>query len=335
MVTSKRSPLQSWLSLGIVISGITSFKPFATSLLTDYISFPRFYSGLVERCQEDLPFNSTAFQEDLKKKVFGQHLAEDIIFRAVTGFMNNENPQKPLALSLHGWTGLGKNFISNIIAKNIYERGMSSKYIHLFVSMLHFPHESLIPMYKDQLHSRIRGNVSSCPRSIFIFDEMDKMIPGLIDTIKPFLDYYEQIDGVSYRKAIFIFLSNGGGDIINRVALESWEKGKKREDIKLKDIESALSLSLFNNRNSGFWHSSLIDKNLIDFYVPFLPLEYRHIRQCALAELRQRGLPDDEELASRVAKEMTYFPKESKMFSNKGCKTVSSKLDFHRQPQLL
>ena len=35
---------------------------------------------------------------------------------------------------------------------------------------------------------------------------MDKMHQGLIDAIKPFLDYYEQVDGVSYRKAIFIFL---------------------------------------------------------------------------------------------------------------------------------
>lgn len=32
------------------------------------------------------------------------------------------------------------------------------------------------------------------------------MHQGLIDAIKPFLDYYEQVDGVSYRKAIFIFL---------------------------------------------------------------------------------------------------------------------------------
>lgn len=59
---------------------------------------------------------------------------------------------------------------------------------------------------QDQLQSWIRGNVSACPRSLFIFDEMDKMHAGLIDSIKPFLDYYELLDGVSYRQAIFIFL---------------------------------------------------------------------------------------------------------------------------------
>lgn len=52
----------------------------------------------------------------------------------------------------------------------------------------------------------IRGNVSACARSVFIFDEMDKMHVGLIDAIKPFLDYYDVVDEVSYQKAIFIFL---------------------------------------------------------------------------------------------------------------------------------
>lgn len=59
---------------------------------------------------------------------------------------------------------------------------------------------------QDQLQLWIRGNVSACARSIFIFDEMDKMHAGLIDAIKPFLDYYDHLDGVSYQKAIFIFL---------------------------------------------------------------------------------------------------------------------------------
>ncbi|XP_068104612.1 torsin-1A-like [Hyperolius riggenbachi] len=343
----RRSPLaavamdrRSWLSVGfmvtLLLSGVLSLEPITTavaiataSALTGYLSYPRFYCGRLVECCEDKPFNSTAFQEALEQKLFGQHLARDIIFRGLSGFMSNENPKKPLTLSLHGWTGIGKNFISKIIAENVYELGMNSKYVHLFVSDLHFPHDNLISLYKDQLQSWIRGNVSNCPRSLFIFDEMDKLHPGLIDTIKPFLDYYEQIDGISYRKAIFIFLSNAGGEVINRVVLDSWKAGKIREDIQLKDLESVLSVALFNNRDSGFWHSSLIDKNLIDFYVPFLPLEYKHVKQCVIAELKQRGVEADEDLASRVAKEMTYFPKESRLFSDKGCKTVTTKVNLY------
>ena len=138
---------------------------------------------------------------------------------------------------------------------------------------------------------------------MFIFDEMDKMQPGLIDSIKPYLDNYEKLDGVSYRQAIFIFLrwdthhqfpgcnkktleqmtctllkllfqcrstghmfmrftlqthcvcvfwtnSNAGGDLISEMALEFWKAGANREAIELKDLERALSLSVFNNKKS-------------------------------------------------------------------------------------
>ncbi|KAM4696913.1 torsin-1A-like [Rhinophrynus dorsalis] len=310
------------ISVGIAVA--------TAAALTGILSYPRFYCGrLVECCEEDRSLNKTALHEDLSQKLFGQHLAHDVISRALIGFMSNPNPKKPLALSLHGWTGTGKNFVSKIIAENLYDMGMNSKYVHLFTSTLHFQHDSLIHLYKDQLQSWIRENVTKCARSIFIFDEMDKMHPGLIDAIKPYLDYYDHIDGVSYRKSIFIFLSNAGGDLITRKVLDFWRTGKRREDLQLKDFETVLSVGIFNSNNSGFWHSNLIDKNLIDFFVPFLPLEYKHVKKCVMAELQQRGYMADEELASKVAKDLTYFPKDEKIFSDKGCKTVSAKLDLH------
>lgn len=149
----------------------------------------------------------------------------------------------------------------------------------------------------------IKGNVTNCAHSMFIFDEMDKMHPGLIDSIKPYLDYYDKLDGVSYRKAIFIFLrlvrpvkhfylnhmqvsihgakvcvvclkchskssekilkglqdvylcvlyySNAGAESIIQTALDFWKTGQQREEIELKDLETALSLAVFNNKKSS------------------------------------------------------------------------------------
>nr|XP_047909488.1 torsin-1A-like [Anser cygnoides] len=272
---------------------------------------------------------SPALQENLDRKLFGQHLVSKVVVKAVKGFLNNENAKKPLTLSLHGWTGTGKNFVSKIIAESIYKKGLKSKYVHQFVATLHFPHAQDINIYKDQLQSWIRGNVSICPRSLFIFDEMDKMHAGLIDSIKPFLDYYELLDGVSYRKAIFIFLSNAGAEKITELALDFWRNGRAREDIELTDIQNALSVSVFNNKNSGFWHSTLIDKNLIDYFVPFLPLEYKHVKMCVRVEIKSRGYTVDEDILTRIADEMTYFPREERIYSDKGCKTVDAKLDYY------
>lgn len=79
----------------------------------------------------------------------------------------------------------------------------------------------------------------------------------------------------------------------------------------------------------GLWHSGLIDRNLIDYFIPFLPLEYAHVKSCVRAEMRARGSAVDEDLVNRVAEEMTFFPKDEKIYSDKGCKTVQSRLDFH------
>ena len=79
----------------------------------------------------------------------------------------------------------------------------------------------------------------------------------------------------------------------------------------------------------GFWHSSLIDRNLIDYFVPFLPLEYKHLKMCIRVEMQSRGYEVDEDIVSRVAEEMTFFPKEERVFSDKGCKTVFTKLDYY------
>ncbi|KAM7368749.1 hypothetical protein PAMP_013057 [Pampus punctatissimus] len=283
-----------------------------------------------ESCRPEwISFNRTGLQADLESKLFGQHVASRIILKAVSGFMNNNNPKKPLVLSLHGWTGTGKNFVSKLIAENIYVEGMGSSFVHVFTSELHFPHASEINTYKSQLQQWIKGNVTNCAQSMFIFDEMDKMHPGLIDSIKPYLDYYDKLDGVSYRKAIFIFLSNAGGESIIQMALDFWKAGRDRNEIELKDLETSLSLSVFNNKKSGLWHTSLIDKNLVDFFVPFLPLEYSHVVQCALAQMADRGLEPNQDVAHQVARECVYFPKPEKLFSVKGCKTIDGKLDYY------
>ncbi|CAN9504400.1 unnamed protein product [Ophioblennius macclurei] len=288
------------------------------------------YNYFRESCDSKwINYNSTGLQTDLENKLFGQHLASRIIFKALNGFMNNENPKKPLVLSLHGWTGTGKNFVSQLIAENIYREGMDSNFVHVFTSTLHFPHLSHNITYKTQLQQWIKGNVSNCERSMFIFDEMDKMQPGLIDSIKPYLDYYDKLDGVSYRKSIFIFLSNTGGESIIDTTLEFWKEGRQREEIELRDLETALSLSVFNNNKSGFFHTSLIDRNLVDFFVPFLPLEYKHVVQCVMAGMKDRGMDPDKDVADQVARELVYFPKSERVFSVKGCKTIDSKLDYY------
>ncbi|KAM3599544.1 uncharacterized protein V6R79_007790 [Siganus canaliculatus] len=290
----------------------------------------RLWPSPAERCDLSwINFRTGDLEVGLQNKLFGQHIASHIILQAVKGFMNHKNPQHPLVLSLHGWTGTGKNFATQLIAESIYKKGTKSQFYHLFSAIHHFPDPNKIELYKSQIQQWVRGNVTKCERSMFVFDEMDKMHPGLIDSIKPFLEYYSQLDGVSYRKSIFIFLSNAGGNRIINTALDFINSGRKREEIQPAHLETPVSLSVFNNKHCGLWHASVIDKNLVDYYVPFLPLEYQHVIQCILAAMRAQRVEPDLKVAEQVIKDLVFFPESDKLFSVKGCKTVESKLYFH------
>ncbi|XP_070557442.1 torsin-1A-like [Ptychodera flava] len=232
--------------------------------------------------------NMIALEETLKQKVYGQHLAEKVVLDVLIGHIKNPNQAKALALSFHGTTGIGKTFVSRIIAESLFKDGLSSKYVHVFSTRLHFLHESKLPEYKNQLQYWVSSNIAACGWQMFIFDETDEMPPGLIDVLKPFLDFYPKIGGVDYRKSIYIFLSNSGGREISRRTVQQSADNMTRENITLKEMDGILKKMAFNLKG-GLWHSNLIEKNLISFMVPFLPLERSHVLKCIQDDLRDKA----------------------------------------------
>ncbi|XP_056605939.1 torsin-1A-like [Triplophysa dalaica] len=275
-----------------------------------------------------LPFDHKRLEKDLNENLHGQHIVSKVVLRTVSSFMTDSNPNKPLVLSFHGTAGVGKNHVSKIIARNIYKLGDKSEHFIMFVSQHHFPHKDKVDMYSARLKEQIHQHVSRFPRTMFVFDEMDKMNPRLVETIKPFLDYGTHVDGVSFRSAIFIFLSNAGGDVINNIALDFWKAGKNREELQMKEMENQILQNIVNDKSTGgFWHSSLINHHLVDHIVPFLPLEMKHVRQCVLTEMVNLNinLQHHAHLADTVARDMPFFPSD-KIFSVKGCKSVRQKL---------
>lgn len=228
----------------------------------------------------------------MAKNVFGQHLAHQVVSRALKSHVRRSStPSKALVLSFHGYTGGGKNFVSKFIAESLYKKGLKSTFVHLFIATLHFPKDELADEYKLNLLDWIRGNVSQCEQSLFIFDEVDKMPPGVMDAVKPFVDHHDSIGGVNFRRSIFIFLSNTGGVEITHKSREAWDTGKKREDLRLIDFEQMINRGAFNEAG-GLHHSVVIGTSLVDHFIPFLPMERSHVRKCVLAEAGNRYISE-------------------------------------------
>lgn len=98
---------------------------------------------------KDIQF--TALQSKLQNGLYGQHLAADIVSKHLK-FHMTRNPSKALALSFHGGPGTGKNYVSTILADNIFKKGMRSKYVHLISAAQKYSHEDNRSVYKVYMY---------------------------------------------------------------------------------------------------------------------------------------------------------------------------------------
>ena len=76
-------------------------------------------------------------------------------------------------------------------------------------------------------------------------------------------------------------------------------------------------------------HSRLLDSFLVSHFIPFLPLEPRHVRQCINAQLAARGFAPDDTITDDVIEELQFYgPGNTDVFAIKGCKSVVEKLNL-------
>ena len=72
------------------------------------------------------------------RKLFGQDLVIDVLVNIITAHVNNPSPPKPLVLSFHGPTGVGKTHVSNIIVDHLFSKKLESAFFRKFSSTVNF-----------------------------------------------------------------------------------------------------------------------------------------------------------------------------------------------------
>lgn len=275
--------------------------------------------------------------EALQTKVYGQPLIVKPIYKSLRAHLLDERPARPLVMYFSGWTGTGKTFVSRLIANHLFREGMKSRFVKYISSSYHFPikieGDQETMKHRLRLRDMIRETVQQCERSLIILDELDKLPSGVVDTLQPLVDYIEDVDGVKYNKAIFIFLSNTGAEKLNTLAYKMFREGKERKDLSSKDIEEILIKESYNEQG-GLRESSLLRRYSIGVFVPFLPLERQHVKLCIHDEIQsQNVIPDNlDELTEEIADEMTFFPDDLRLYSKSGCKGVHDKVTNYIGP---
>ena len=85
---------------------------------------------------------------NLTKDLFGQHIVIEQLIPALDSHTKNAKSNKPLVISFHGQTGIGKNFVADRIAEFLYKKGGSSQFIHRFNGKCDFPLQSQVDQYQ-------------------------------------------------------------------------------------------------------------------------------------------------------------------------------------------
>lgn len=319
-----------------VFSIAQSFEPISTSLFIalsaagGYKFFDQIkentYCKKWECCLDsNVPFDILKLRESLKTKLFGQHIIEEKLFQAIAShYKGINNSRKPLVLSFHGTQGTGKNFVSNLIAEAVFEKGTKSQFYHV-IHGSQYGDGFRANFYKEEIKQQVFDQISKCPYSIFVFDEVDKMPEGIFDSITAMLDHHTLVKGKDFKKSIFIFLTNYGGEEITKMLYRLMtHEGLYRHETKLNHFEDIVKVGVYN-REGGLKESSLIKSAVIDFYLPFLPLEEKHIIDCIKVEYEEFcGYEVTKVMIDEI---MNYigFNAVTK-YSNTGCKTIRPKV---------
>uniref|UniRef100_A0A0A1WG10 Torsin-like protein n=1 Tax=Zeugodacus cucurbitae TaxID=28588 RepID=A0A0A1WG10_ZEUCU len=285
------------------------------------------YCRVTECCNErSIPGNIGNLRYMLQKRLYGQHIVKQQLISALEAHFNPRiSSRKPLVMSFHGTPGTGKNFVAEMIAEALYEKGTKSRFVHKYMGRLDFSVEKNVHIYNQRIYRDVVEGITECPRSLFIFDEVDKMPPGVFESLASLVDYNALPNKLDGSKAIFIFLSNLAGVQISDQLAKMLKNGELRENIKLSAFEQILEKASYN-LDGGLKKAGLIEQHVIDHYIPFLPLEKKHVYQCTSAEFMKWERYPHKQVIEAMLQEVITYDRAHGLFSTSGCKTIEKKV---------
>ncbi|XP_037809416.1 torsin-like protein [Lucilia sericata] len=285
------------------------------------------YCRMAECCNErSIPADIMGLKDELSNTLFGQHIVQKQLIPALEAHFNGKrNSRKPLVISFHGTPGTGKNFVADQIAKKLYEKGLESKFVHKYMGRSDFPVAQDAKLYTERINREVREGLKACPRSLFIFDEVDKMPAGVFESLTSLVDYNAFVDGQDTTQAIFIFLSNTAGVYISDKLGQLIRSGILREDTKLGHFEQILEKAAYN-LEGGLKKTSLIEAHVIDHFIPFLPLEKSHVYKCIEQEYKRWNAIPKEGAIENIINDSITYDRTNGIFATSGCKKLDKKV---------
>lgn len=109
---------------------------------------------------------------------------------------------------------------------------------------------------------------------------MDKASEKLVSSLSSILEHITNMGGNAFYRATFLLLSNSGSHQIREIMDHLVDDdGIPRDQLTLDQFKAILKVNAYPASNKPD-NVQLISSDLIDYYVPFLPLEMEHVEKC-------------------------------------------------------
>lgn len=286
------------------------------------IVFLQVYNAIENLDDHVLKYDLEGLEKTLRREVFGQPGAVESLLSLLQEYLSTYVHNKPLVLSVHGPSGVGKSHLGRLLAAH-FRSVVGEPLVLQYYVLHHCPQEADASLCAQNLCTVISEAVERAEEEekipLFIFDEVEHMHEEILDALWQLVASKQSNE---YLNAIYLLLSNlGHGQITKHM------------------LHNSSSIS-----NSASGHGHLVQeltpvlRNVLEGLHPLwaeadlLPmglLEKVHVMECFLEEITREGFYPDHANIERLAAELEYFPAAGgHEYAQTGCKQVVAKVNL-------
>ncbi|XP_046406888.1 torsin-1A-like [Ischnura elegans] len=201
----------------------------------------------------------------LNTKIHGQPLAIRPAIRLIKKNFRFLSTGSPIIIELYGPPGTGKSYFCELLAESMFYNGLKSEFVNVLDGEDLYLQDEKLSLYTDELRDYLRGNLTKCKKSLFIFKHTEKIPEELFHPIQDIM--------LSKMGGIFLFTTTESSPIVSQIYAHLLKQGTEKGQMNFKHYEPALRKPLFN-----------IGERLL-----FLPMTVNELKMCAVDELAQMG----------------------------------------------
>uniref|UniRef100_H3D7N2 Torsin family 4, member Aa n=2 Tax=Tetraodon nigroviridis TaxID=99883 RepID=H3D7N2_TETNG len=279
------------------------------------IVFMQVYNAIENLDDHVIKYDLEGLEKTLLREVVGQREAVDGLLSHMRDYLSTYAHRKPLLVSLHGPTGVGKSYLGRLLARHFRSVAGEAMVLQYYV-LHHCPQKADAPHCAHNLSTVITEMVTQAEEEekipLFIFDEVEHMHGEILDAL---WGAVASRDSNEYQNAIYLLLSNLGHEHIVKFMLHN-----------------SSSVSMAASPSGALLSDSLLKHHLLwreAQVIPLSLLEKAHVMECFLVEMTQEGFYPDRTNVERLAGELEYYPEiAGRLYSQTGCKQVVAKVNL-------